>query len=138
MKKNSNLRQNSFGQTVEEIREHATFEYRNHNYSSAIHLWTLAANQGDAHAQYYMGLCYLDGHSVQQSYQTAAEWFQLAANQGLSAAQYNLGVSYEFGNGVPKSCPTAIEWYEKAAKKGSTAAKIALKRLNVWRSPNSN
>ena len=65
MKKNSNLQQTSFGQTVEEIRERASIEYRNHNYSTAIRLWELAANQGDAHAQYILGLTYYIGEIVQ-------------------------------------------------------------------------
>ena len=121
----------SFGQENEGIRDRAMIEYNNQNYAKAIQLWERAANQGDAHSQYILGLCYYLGDIVQQSDQTAVEWFRKAANQGHTVAQYNLGVCYEFGEGVPKSYPVAIEWYEMAAKDDYTPAKVALKRLHA-------
>jgi TPR repeat protein len=48
--------------------------------------WTPLAEQGDADAQYNLGMSYRDGQGVLQDYKAAVRWFRLAAEQGLAAA----------------------------------------------------
>ena len=52
----------------------------------AVEWYTMAAEQGDAAAQYNLGLCYANGHGVKKNIETAVEWFNKAANQGDSDA----------------------------------------------------
>ena len=49
------------------------------------------AEQGDAAAQYNLGLMYYKGQGVRQDDAQAVQWFHKAAEQGSAAAQYNLG-----------------------------------------------
>src|SRR6188768_1068901 len=60
------------------------------------------AEQGDATAQYNLGVMYDTGKGVPQDYPEARKWFLKAAEQGHSDAQYNLGVMYDTGKGVPQ------------------------------------
>ena len=39
----------------------------------------LPANQGNADAQYNVGLCYYYGNGVKQDYKEAMKWYELAA-----------------------------------------------------------
>ena len=59
-----------------------------------------AAEQGDADAQYNLGVAYDNGEGVPQDHAEAARWYRLAAEQGNASAQFNLGVAYENGEGV--------------------------------------
>jgi TPR repeat protein len=47
------------------------------------------ADQGNAEAQYNLGLMYEQGRGVQQDDVKAVKWFQKAAYQGDAIAQYN-------------------------------------------------
>lgn len=81
-----------------------------------------AATDGDATAQFRLGLRYRDGDGVSQSYTEAARWFMAAANQGHVDAQMNLGVMYRQGVGVPKSIDDARIWLHAAAREGHAEA----------------
>jgi TPR repeat protein len=61
-----------------------------------------AADQGDAGAQYHLGLLYRNGNGVPQDYAAAVSWFRMAADQGDAAAQYSLGSIYFDGRGAPQ------------------------------------
>ena len=81
--------------------------------------WTrLAADQGNASAQYRLGLMYYNGRGVPQDYAEAAKWFRLAADQGYAYARYSLGVMYEHGQGVPQDDVQAHMWFNLAAAQG--------------------
>ena len=58
------------------------------------------ADQGDAYAQYNLGLMYATGQGVTQDFTQAAAWYCKAADQGDAYAQYNLGLMYAAGQGV--------------------------------------
>ena len=45
-------------------------------------LFRLAADQGDAKAQYSLGVMYDQGEGVPQDYAEAVKWYRLAANRG--------------------------------------------------------
>ena len=81
------------------------------------------AEQGDAQAQYYLGICYANGKGVQKDDAKAFEWMQKAAEQGYAKAQTNLGVLYYQGDGVKQNINKADEWFNKAIKQGDTIAR---------------
>ena len=60
----------------------------------AVKWYRLAAEQGNARAQYNLGYAYDNGEGVEQDYVEAVKWFRLAAEQGNADAQYNLGYAY--------------------------------------------
>jgi len=78
----------------------------------------LLAEQGDADAQYNLGLMYLLGDGVPENDAEAVKWFRLAAEQGYATAQYNLGRMYANGYGVPQNNIRAYVWYSFALAQG--------------------
>jgi uncharacterized protein len=88
------------------------------DYATALREWKLLAEQGNASAQFNLGVLYRDGQGVPKNEETAVKWFKLAAEQGLANAQFNLGVMYENGQGVPKNDETAVMWYRLSAEQG--------------------
>jgi TPR repeat protein len=75
----------------------------------------LAAEQGQADAQFAMGRRYEVGQGVPQNYFEAIKWYRLAAEQGHAKAQYNLGSMYREGRGVPPDFVQAYVWFSLAA-----------------------
>ena len=53
--------------------------------------YRLAAEQGDAGAQFNLGGMYDSGEGVPQDYKTAAKWYRLAAEQGDADSQQQSG-----------------------------------------------
>ena len=96
----------------------------------ALVLFTLAAEQGDANAQYNLSIMYRDGISTKIDVQRSLELFTLAAEQGLAKAQFNLGAIYANGDVVERSISSAHEWFTKAAAQGDKKAIEQLKRLD--------
>ena len=79
------------------------------DFAIALREWKPLAEQGDADAQYNLGLMYDNGQGVPQNYKTAVKWYSLAAEQGDADAQYNLGWMYRNGQGVPQDDKTAVK-----------------------------
>jgi len=100
--------------------------YKSGDYATALREWTPLAEQGDAAAQYKLGLMYHNVRGVPQDDRVAVTWYRLAANQGDAHAQYNLGVMYERGSGVPQDYKTAVTWYRLAAEQGDAVAQYNL------------
>ena len=75
----------------------------------------LQAEQGDASAQYNLGVSYANGEGVLKDEAEAVRWYRLSADQGNAFAQYNLGVRYAFGRGVPQDEAEAVRWYRLSA-----------------------
>lgn len=92
----------------------------------AVKYWTKAANNGNAEAQYNLGICYSQGDGVAMNKQTAFYWYQKAANNGHSSAQYNLGCCYYDGKGCTQDRSKARQWWQKAANQGDPDAQQAL------------
>ena len=67
-----------------------------------------AAEQGDADAQYNLGVMYATGEGVPQDEAEAVRWYRLAAEQGIATAQTNLGPMYDIGEGVPQDEAEAV------------------------------
>ena len=56
------------------------------NYAEAARLYRLAAEQGNALAQFNLGVMYGNGQGLPQNYQLAYMWFNLAAGKGIEGA----------------------------------------------------
>ena len=89
-----------------------------------------AAQQGNAKAQYNLGVMYEQGQGVRQNYREAVNWFRRAAEQGLAPAQFSLGVMYDQGRGVRKNKAVAKEWFGKACDNGEQKGCDQYRRLN--------
>ena len=80
------------------------------------------AENGDAEAQFDLGLVYEKGGHV-RDYAKARKWYQKAAEQGHTQALYNIGFMYERGRGVKQDVTEARKWYQRAARKGHPPCK---------------
>ncbi len=92
------------------------------DYKKEFRLLKGLAEQGDADAQFNLGIMYTNGEGVPKDYAKAAYWFLKAAEQGDAKAQSNLGVMYEKGGGVPKDYVQAYAWMGIAATQGNANA----------------
>ena len=92
------------------------------DYATAIKEWTPLAEQGNAIAQYNLGVMYERGWGVVQNYKTAVKWYTLAAEQGNASGQHNLGGMYGNGDGVLQNYIYAHMWYNIAASSGASNA----------------
>ena len=107
------------------------------NYDRAVELYTKAANQGHAGAQWWcrksanqglaqaqdiLGTMYKHGLNVPQDDEHAVHWYKKAADQGYARAQCNLGSMYYNGHGVSQDYGRAVELYRKAANQGHADA----------------
>lgn len=99
------------------------------DYARALRLFRPLADQGNALAQYSLGVMYTNGHGVPQDYAQAVAWYRKAADQSLAAGQNNLGFMYTYGYGVPQDYTEAAKWYWKAADQGDTTAQRNLETL---------
>jgi TPR repeat protein len=88
-----------------------------------------AAQEGDAQAQCYLGVCYQNGQGVEQNHKEAVKWFRRSAEQNDPVAQCYLGVSYISGAGVPQEFGEAARWLREAAEQGDPAAQFNLGML---------
>lgn len=84
------------------------------------------AEQGNATAQYTLGMMYSKGQGVMQNDIEAAKWFGEAAEQGDAEAQVNLGMMYYHGYGVPENYGEALTWLHKAAEQDSAKGQLLL------------
>ena len=82
--------------------------------------------EGDATAQYSLGVMYRNGEGVARDDQQAVEWYRRAAVQGHAMAESSLGFMYWMGNGVARNDVKATDWFRKAAKQGDAAAQYNL------------
>lgn len=94
--------------------------------NSRVALYKQAAEQGNAEAQFNLGLLYEKGDGVEQNWKEAVNWYRKAAMQNHSYAEFNLGVCYENGIGVVQDFEEAIKWFRKAAEQGIPNAQCML------------
>ena len=96
--------------------------YNPKDYETALNEWRPLAEQGNADAQFCLGVMYQRGHGVPQDYQQALHWYEKAAAQGHVGAQFNLGLLYQNGEGVPQDFVQAHKWYDLARANGNKDA----------------
>src|SRR6266481_492064 len=105
------------------------------DYAKTLRLIRPLANDGDAAAQYNLGLLYMAGQGVPQDYSDAMIWFQRAAEQGHSVAKLYLGVMYAEGRGVPQDYVRAHMWISLSAAQGEQRAVKTLEMAERWMTP---
>ena len=91
--------------------------------TSEIDAQRARAEQGDALAQYNLGVMYLNGEGVPQDDVEAVRWYRLAAEQGNAKAMSNLGVMYVDGRGVVQDYVQAHMWRNVAASRQTGEAR---------------
>ena len=94
--------------------------------SRAVSACRRLADQGDALAQFSLGLMYDNGRGVPQDYAEAVRWYRKAAEQEDAKAQYNLGQMYRLGYGVQRNYDEAVRWFRRAADQGDAGAQYNL------------
>ena len=92
------------------------------DYKKARYWYQKSAEQGNAGAQYNLGLMYAKGQDLPHDYKKAVYWYQKSAEQGEATAQLNLGVSYGKGEGVSQDFQRAYVWSNLAAAQGEKNA----------------
>ena len=104
------------------------------------------AKEGDAQAQYEVGMDYFAGTEIAKNTETAAKWFNLAQAQGHkearekflsfyskelekvakagdAQAQYEVGMDYFAGTEIAKNTETAAKWFNLAQAQGHKEAR---------------
>ena len=94
--------------------------------TSRAALLLASAQNGDARAQFDLGVLHMRGDEVARDPALAAGWFEKAAKNGLATAQYNLGTMLLSGTGVTKDEKTAYFWFQSAAEQGHPRAQYNL------------
>ena len=94
--------------------EDATAANKRGDHASALKTYQSLAAQGNADAQYNLGMQYAIGQGVPQDYTQARQWYEKAAAQGHELAQNNLAELYYAGLGVPQDNVRAYMWVNLA------------------------
>ena len=67
------------------------------DYAKAATLYLPLAQDGNAIAQFNLGVLYTQGQIIQKDYRIAVQWYLAAAEQGHAQAQANVGLLYADG-----------------------------------------
>jgi TPR repeat protein len=108
---------------------HADFDrgiyaYNHYDYQAARNEFKLAAVDGHAEAQYYLGEIYEGGVGVPIDYRQAFNWYWRAARQEHAGAQARLALLYTNGLGVARSLEDSFYWYLRSAENGYPLAQF--------------
>jgi TPR repeat protein len=116
----------SIGTACAGPKEDGVAAYYRHDYATALRIFRPLAAQGNAAAQFSLGLMYANGQGVAQDNAEAVKWYQLAAKQKHTQSQLNLGTMYLEGKGVAQDYAEAVKWYRFAADRGNAEANFFL------------
>lgn len=92
--------------------------------------YAMAANQGDARAQYRLANFYF---SSRQDYVQSFRLNQRAAQQGLAEAQYSLGMQYAQAWGTEQNLVLAYKWIALANEGGVKGGRLADTDWLIWK-----
>ncbi len=84
------------------------------------------AEQGDAEAQFNLGMSYSKGVGIDRNEAEAVRWFGKAAEKGHAYAQLMLADALRAGTGTAQDAVAAAGWYRKAAEQRITEAEYRL------------
>ena len=100
------------------------------DFGKAVYWLTKAAEQGNAEAQFALGVCYVNGEGVDINLEKAISLFEKLA-KGNANAKNNLNVCQNklgcFYAQEKEDYEKAVFWFEKAIENGSDAAVNNLK-----------
>jgi len=91
--------------------------------------YKMAADQGDAAGQSYLGGCYFFGDGVPQNYDMAFKLYRLAADQGNAHALFSLGGALVEGRGVVADPVEGARLIRLAAEQGLEYAQFSLAQM---------
>ena len=86
----------------------------------------MAAEKGDAEAQFRYAEMLREGRGVAKNVREAVTWTRKAADGDLAAAQCQMGLFYMNGIGVDRDEDKAVEWLNKAAAQNHVQAQYNL------------
>ena len=109
----------------------AVAAYQRGDYATALRLWHPLAEQGDADAQFHLGVMYESGQGVLRNDAEAIKWYRKAAEQDDAVAQFDLGIMYTKGERVSPNHAEAALWYRLAADHGLAGAQFNLGMMYV-------
>jgi len=96
------------------------------DYERALALFQPLAADGNASAQYYVGVMFENGYSTTRNEVAALTWYRLSAEQGVPQAAYNIGMMTIEGRGVPPDPVTGAQWVLRAGEQGYPLAQHTL------------
>ena len=100
--------------------------------SEKIAEWKEDAKNGDAWAQFTLGIAYAIGRGVPQDDKAAINWYKKAAEQGHADSQAGLGlINWEYGNGIVEDKVQAYAWYNIAATNQPLSTRSNIKKDEV-------
>jgi TPR repeat protein len=98
----------------------------------AVRLYRLAAEQGQAIAQFSLGRMFDEGRGVEQDKTEAMRWYRLAAEKGDARAQVRLGDMLLHGTGVVVDQIEAMRLYQLAAAQGDKCGQSRMARYDSF------
>ena len=101
-------------QTLEADMRAAAGAYERKDMATAVRLWKLWADKGNAEARTLLGAMYWSGEGVPRDHKEAARLYLLAANQGYARAQNNIGFMLGFEGNPPHDDVEAYKWISLA------------------------
>jgi uncharacterized protein len=101
----------------------AEIAYNRRDFQTALRHWQPLATQGNAEAQFWLGMLYGSGDGVEQDFEEKIKWWRMAAERGHEVAQGLLGTSYLISEGVPQDYAEAYFWMTLALNGGKDFVK---------------
>ncbi|NRA82714.1 MAG: sel1 repeat family protein [Gammaproteobacteria bacterium] len=108
--------------------------YQDQDYIVALTNLRPLAEEGDAYAQYVLGVMYAMGQGVARNDDIAIKLYRKSADQGHADAQFAMGKMYKNARAVTRNYTTAIKWFRKAKAQEHPKATVALEALCEQRS----
>jgi TPR repeat protein len=87
-----------------------------------LNQWAIAAQEGDAEAQYNLGMNCVMESGASPDYEAAYDWFLKAATRGHAEAQNFLGWMFSHAQGVPQDDEEAVKWFRLSAGQNNAPA----------------
>ncbi len=108
---------------------HAVTIADNTLFDKRLDRWKAQAEKGDHHAQYKLGLAYLNGNEVKVDIAQAVIWFEKSAAQDYAKAAHKLGLIYFNNQDGSRDYSKAYRWFMKAADKRYPPAQFHLAQM---------
>jgi hypothetical protein len=90
------------------------------DYATALREWRPLAENGEATAQYNLGIMYENGWGVPQDPAQAVQWYREAVKSGNIRFILHLATMYSLGKGVPTDFVRAYMFFSIAAEMGDS------------------
>jgi len=127
----TNRRSNTSGISVQDAVNLGKDYFNKRQYNESAQCFLLAAEQGHAEAQFFIGYFLCEGMGMEKNPAAGVIWYRRSAEQGFAGAQTFLGNCYASGTGVPIDYAEATRWFRLAAQQGDTTAQDVLRRNSI-------